>query len=101
MALNWKFVFGRRGLELTDYVSDCQTVGEVLIKFDRDGIEPPSTDEIIDALGAIAKPEPKAASTSTPRDSKPTKEKEKRSEASEADTRLVDTPRQLDDLIIL
>ena len=99
MALSWKFIFARRGIKLEQYVSDCRTVEEALIKFERDDIDPPTEDEIAAVLPvSTVSTEPSKKPVKTP----PPKKVEKAEvEDTKSDQRLVESPRQLDDLIIL
>jgi len=98
VALDWKLVFARRGMRLEYYVAGINTVDEVIAKFANEGMEPPSREEILNALRISSTPEfdtqRKVADEGTPEDTEVSNE-------AESDERLVESPRQLDSLVIL
>lgn len=104
MAANWKFIFNRRGIKLVDYVADCETVEDAISKFEKAGIESPTVDEIVAAMGPRSKVQDKVPTKkSVPRQSpKKTAQTPKRADKKKpADKRLVDSPRKVDDLVVL
>jgi len=102
MALDWKLIFNRRGMKLEVYVSSCRTVDEALDKFKREGLEPPPEEEIIAAMGSISSAVPPESNLPS-QELKPESrlESEPVNESPEVDKRLVESPRKLDELVVL
>ena len=104
MAANWKFIFSRRGIKLVDFLEDCDTVEEAVTKFEKAGIEPPAQDEILEVIGSrmkqskppVKKIQPPPVKKKVSPKKAPPKPKPKK-----ADDRLVESPRKVDDLVVL
>ena len=105
MAANWKFIFSRRGIKLIDYVADCETIDDAILKFEKAGIGAPTHEELASVMGpklsAQKKSPVKSVTPPSPKKKTTKKASTKSVDKKKADDRLVDSPRKVDDLVVL
>jgi hypothetical protein len=64
--VDWKFVFKRRKWTLENYLSSCKTLDDAMLKFKKDGMLPPSKEDLSNYINFSSEKTQEVSTTSLP-----------------------------------